>query len=174
MVSSIFSNRHSITVTTSYILFINFSISSYLMVLVVPYIAYRCSRICHGTVFLNLEWIFHSVKMNWMLMVLIINVDSTFLMLLNVSHWYLCLLWYIFITAVCGHVDSSGINRDDTGLFGATTACIINARHADSDSVIIRWNCAPFSPTRCRRITYFRSIPNRRYWSSCRLVFPQL
>ena len=71
-------------------------------------------------------------------MVLIINVDSTFLMLLNVSHWYLCLLLYIFVTVICGHMYYSGINRENPGLFGATDACVINTRHADSDSVIIR------------------------------------
>ena len=74
--------------------------------------------------------------MNWMLMVLVINVASNFLTLLNVSYWYLCLLLYIFVTVICGHMYYSGINRENTGLFGATAACVINTRHADSDSVI--------------------------------------
>ena len=43
-----------------------------------------------------------------------------------------------FVTVICGPMDYSGINRENPGLFGATDACVINTRHADSDSVIIR------------------------------------
>ena len=43
-----------------------------------------------------------------------------------------------FVTVICGHMSYSGINRENPGLFGATAACVINTRHADSDSVITR------------------------------------
>ena len=43
-----------------------------------------------------------------------------------------------FVTVICGHMYYSGINRENPGLFGATSACVINTRHAGSDGVITR------------------------------------